>query len=58
VNAAGQSRSTKRRVDVEIFELPGLDWSAVNAVQERTLAECLAGWQERYPDVTVQGSGS
>ncbi len=40
--------------DVEIFELPGLDWSAVKAEEERSLAERLAGWQERYPDVTVQ----
>jgi nucleotide-binding universal stress UspA family protein len=39
--------------DVEIFELPGLDWSAVKAEEERSLAESLAGWQERYPDVTV-----
>jgi nucleotide-binding universal stress UspA family protein len=40
--------------DVEIFELPGLDWSAVKSEAERSLAERLAGWQERYPDVTVQ----
>jgi len=39
--------------DVEIFELPGLDWSAVRSEAERSLAERLAGWQERYPDVTV-----
>lgn len=39
--------------DVEIFELPGLDWSAVKAEEERILAEGLAGWQESYPDVTV-----
>jgi nucleotide-binding universal stress UspA family protein len=39
--------------DVEVFELPGLDWSAVKADAERSLAERLAGWQERYPDVTV-----
>ena len=39
--------------DKEIFELPGLDWSAVKAEEERLLAEALAGWQERYPDVTV-----
>lgn len=38
----------------EVFELPGLDWLAVKAEAERSLAECLAGWQERYPDVTVQ----
>lgn len=39
--------------DSEIFELPGLDWSAVKDEEERILAEGLAGWQERYPDVTV-----
>ena len=39
--------------DVEVFELPGLDWSAVKADAERSLAERLAGWQERYPDVMV-----
>jgi len=39
--------------DTEIFELPGLDWSVVKAEEERLLAEGLAGWQERYPDVTV-----
>jgi nucleotide-binding universal stress UspA family protein len=39
--------------DVPVFELPGLDWSAVEAEAERCLAEQLAGWQERYPDVTV-----
>jgi nucleotide-binding universal stress UspA family protein len=36
-----------------VFELPGLDWSAVGSEAERSLAETLAGWQERYPDVTV-----
>jgi nucleotide-binding universal stress UspA family protein len=39
--------------DREIFELPGLDWSAVKAEEERLLAEGLCGWEERYPDVTV-----
>lgn len=39
--------------DAEIIELPGLDWSAVKGEEERLLAEQLAGWQERYPDVTV-----
>jgi len=39
--------------DVTVFELPGLDWSAVEAEAERSLAERLAGWRERYPDVTV-----
>jgi nucleotide-binding universal stress UspA family protein len=39
--------------DTEILELPGLDWSAVKAEEERLLAEGLAGWRERYPDVNV-----
>ncbi len=39
--------------DVEVLELPGLDWAAVESEAERSLAERLAGWQERYPDVTV-----
>ena len=38
----------------DVVELPGLDWSTVKAEAERNLAESLAGWQERYPDVTVQ----
>lgn len=39
--------------DLEVVELPGLDWSTVKAEAQRNLAERLAGWQERYPDVTV-----
>ncbi|SOJ55671.1 Universal stress protein [Mycobacterium simulans] len=39
--------------DLDLVELPGLDWSAVKDEAERSLAERLAGWQERYPDVTV-----
>ncbi len=39
--------------DVDAFELPGMDWSEVKSEAERDLAERLAGWQERYPDVTV-----
>jgi nucleotide-binding universal stress UspA family protein len=38
----------------EFFELPGLDWEKVKAEAERSLAEGLAGWCERYPDVAVQ----
>jgi nucleotide-binding universal stress UspA family protein len=38
----------------EVYELPGLDWEKVKAEAERSLAEGLAGWCERYPDVTVQ----
>jgi nucleotide-binding universal stress UspA family protein len=39
--------------DAEVLEIPGFDWSAVKSEAERILAERLAGWQERYPDVTV-----
>lgn len=34
----------------EVFEI---DWPSVEAETQRGLAESLAGWQERYPDVTV-----
>jgi nucleotide-binding universal stress UspA family protein len=37
----------------ELIELPGVDWPAVKTEEERLMSEALAGWQERYPDVTV-----
>jgi nucleotide-binding universal stress UspA family protein len=40
--------------DREVVEIPGVDWPAVKAEEERLMSEALAGWQERYPDVTVQ----
>ncbi len=40
--------------DIVIQQLPGLDWSAVKTEAQRSLAERLAGWQERYPDVKVR----
>jgi nucleotide-binding universal stress UspA family protein len=40
--------------DVPIVELPGLDREEVLAEESRGFAERLAGWHERYPDVTVQ----
>lgn len=40
--------------DIAISELPEADWSSLEAEAHRSLAENLAGWQERYPDVTVQ----
>ncbi len=39
--------------DSAVVELPGLDWSVVKEQEELVLAERLAGWQERYPDVKV-----
>jgi nucleotide-binding universal stress UspA family protein len=35
------------------FDFPGMDWSSMKASEDEVLAERLAGWQERYPDVTV-----
>lgn len=40
--------------DVEVLDLGGLDWPTLEVQSEQVLAERLAGWQERYPDVTVQ----
>ena len=39
--------------DVAERELADSDWAELEAEAERRLAEGLAGWQERYPDVTV-----
>ena len=39
--------------DREVVELPGVNWPAVKAEEERLMSEALAGWQERHPDVTV-----
>ena len=36
--------------DVAMYQIPWLDWKSE---AERSLAEYLAGWQERYPDVKV-----
>ncbi|MBX7430537.1 universal stress protein [Mycobacterium sp. Y57] len=36
------------------YELPDQGWSEVQPEEDMLLAERLAGWQERYPDVTVQ----
>ncbi|WP_163746066.1 universal stress protein [Mycolicibacterium helvum] len=40
--------------DTGVFEFPGIDWSTMRTLGEETLAERLAGWQERYPDVLVR----
>lgn len=40
--------------DVNVFDVPGVDFAAMQANGERVLAEQLAGWQERYPDVKVR----
>ncbi len=34
-------------------DVPALDWATVEEEAQRSLAESLAGWRERYPDVTV-----
>lgn len=40
--------------DLALFELPISEWPAVQKEAEQILAERLAGWRERYPDVPVQ----
>lgn len=38
------------------YELPDAGWSDVQPEEDMLLAERLAGWQERYPDVAVRRS--
>lgn len=40
--------------DFGVAELPGVELSDVEKEAEQALGERLAGWQERYPDVTVR----
>jgi len=40
--------------DAQWPDLPELEWSAIQATAEETLGERLAGWGERYPNVTVR----
>jgi len=40
--------------DVGVSGFPGIDWPATKTADEEVLAERLAGWQERYPDVDVR----
>jgi nucleotide-binding universal stress UspA family protein len=39
--------------DTDMSEIPGFDWSPTTTKEDHLLAEALAGWQERYPNVTV-----
>jgi nucleotide-binding universal stress UspA family protein len=40
--------------DADVSEWPEIDWPATRSAGEEVLAERLAGWRERYPDVEVQ----
>ncbi|MGO8964840.1 universal stress protein [Mycobacterium sp.] len=40
--------------DVDVNDFPAIDWPAMKPAAEEILAERLAGWRERYPDVTVR----
>ncbi len=40
--------------DFEVSEFPGIEWSELKGEASEILAERLAGWQERYPDVRVR----
>jgi nucleotide-binding universal stress UspA family protein len=39
--------------DTRVLDFPGMDWSTMRSAEDEVLAERLAGWQERYPDVKV-----
>lgn len=39
--------------DADMAHVPSMEWSAMQSAADETLAERLAGWQERYPDVSV-----
>lgn len=39
--------------DVGVFPILGMDWRTYQGQGEELLAERLAGWQERYPDVHI-----
>jgi nucleotide-binding universal stress UspA family protein len=40
--------------DVRVSEVPGLGFATMEVQAQEALAKWLAGWQERYPDVTVR----
>ncbi|MEY8017621.1 universal stress protein [Mycobacterium servetii] len=40
--------------DVAVFPILGMDWHEREAEGREILAERLAGWRERYPDVAVE----
>lgn len=40
--------------DVEVNDFPTIDWPAMKPAAQQILAERLAGWQQRYPDVPVR----
>jgi nucleotide-binding universal stress UspA family protein len=39
--------------DIAVFPILGMDWRTYQGQGEEVLAERLAGWQERYPDVRI-----
>jgi nucleotide-binding universal stress UspA family protein len=39
--------------DIAVFPILGMDWRTYQGQGEELLAERLAGWQERYPDIRV-----
>jgi nucleotide-binding universal stress UspA family protein len=40
--------------DAGVVEFPGFDFAPLQQAEREVLAERLAGWQERYPDVQVE----
>ncbi len=42
--------------DVDLIEMPGVDYATLEERANLLLSERLAGWQERYPDVRIRRS--
>ena len=40
--------------DVGVTQFPGMEWPSTQTAVDDALAQQLAGWQERYPDVAVR----
>jgi len=40
--------------DARLIGFPGVDWPTMKSSEDEVLAERLAGWQHRYPDVQVR----
>ena len=40
-------------LDADMSSIFSMEWSALQSAAAKTLAESLAGWQDRYPEVTV-----
>jgi Universal stress protein family len=54
VEARGDLIALHACSDAGVLDFPGMDWSTMKSSEDKVLAERLAGWQERFPDVTIR----